>query len=191
MRGIARLALLTAACATTMGVLAVTAQEAAAPHYIGAAACGKCHKSATAGEQLGKWQASDHAQAYATLVTEAAAAVAKKAGIQGPAQAAPECLRCHVTAYGVDATLIDTGTEAKPGFQVADGVQCESCHGAGSEYKSRKVMKDQAAAVAAGLVIPTAATCTTCHNAESPTFTAFNFEEMAKKIAHAKPAAAE
>jgi hypothetical protein len=42
-------------------------------------------------------------------------------------------------------------------------LDCESCHGSGSEYKSIATMKDPAKAAAAGLVIPTAAFCTTCH----------------------------
>ena len=64
---------------------------------------------------------------------------------------------------------------------------CESCHGAGSEYKSMKVMKDREASVAAGLVIPTEETCTGCHNDKSPTFKGFDFAEYSAKIAHPNP----
>jgi hypothetical protein len=42
-------------------------------------------------------------------------------------------------------------------------LDCESCHGAGSEYKSLAVMKDPAKAKAAGLVDPDAAFCARCH----------------------------
>jgi hypothetical protein len=42
-------------------------------------------------------------------------------------------------------------------------LDCESCHGAGSEYKSISAMKDPAKAQAAGLVLPGAAFCATCH----------------------------
>lgn len=42
-------------------------------------------------------------------------------------------------------------------------LDCESCHGAGSEYKSLTVMKDAEKAKAAGLVLPTATFCATCH----------------------------
>ncbi len=42
-------------------------------------------------------------------------------------------------------------------------LDCESCHGAGSEYKAMGVMKDPAKARAAGLVSPSPAFCTTCH----------------------------
>ena len=42
-------------------------------------------------------------------------------------------------------------------------LDCESCHGAGSEYKALAVMKDPAKAKAAGLVEPDAAFCGRCH----------------------------
>ena len=42
-------------------------------------------------------------------------------------------------------------------------LDCESCHGAGSEYKSLSVMKDIEKAKAAGLVLPNATFCKTCH----------------------------
>jgi hypothetical protein len=38
-----------------------------------------------------------------------------------------------------------------------------------------------------GLTIPDEKTCTGCHNKESPTFKAFDFEKMAAKIAHPTP----
>lgn len=42
-------------------------------------------------------------------------------------------------------------------------LDCESCHGPGSEYKAMATMKDPAKAAAAGLVRPGASFCTTCH----------------------------
>ncbi|MBI5440774.1 MAG: hypothetical protein HY900_06135 [Deltaproteobacteria bacterium] len=42
-------------------------------------------------------------------------------------------------------------------------LDCESCHGAGSEYKTLSVMKDSVKAKAAGLVQPDAAFCGRCH----------------------------
>ncbi len=58
------------------------------------------------------------------------------------------CLTCHAT--NKDEALA--------------GVQCEACHGPGSDYKSLSVMKDVAKAKAAGLVIPTQETCNRCHD---------------------------
>ena len=49
------------------------------------------------------------------------------------------------------------------------------------------VMKDREKSIAAGLVIPTAETCTACHNEESPTYKGFEFEEMLAKVAHPNP----
>jgi hypothetical protein len=42
-------------------------------------------------------------------------------------------------------------------------LDCESCHGPGSEYSKNAVMKDPAKARAAGLVIPDRAFCSNCH----------------------------
>jgi len=42
-------------------------------------------------------------------------------------------------------------------------LDCESCHGAGSEYSKMAVMKDPAKARAAGLVIPEGSFCSNCH----------------------------
>ncbi len=163
------------------------AQDAAKPAYIGVEACGKCHKRDTTGNQLGQWQQSKHAKAFATLGTPAAKEIAKAKGIADPQKDA-KCLKCHVTAHGVDASLIVKGaTPEEKGFVAEEGVQCESCHGPGSLYKSRKVMKDKAAAVAAGLVVPTEKVCIACHNAESPTFKSFNYAEAKKKIEHPNP----
>lgn len=42
-------------------------------------------------------------------------------------------------------------------------LDCEGCHGPGSEYKAMAAMKDPAKASAAGLVRPGAPFCATCH----------------------------
>ena len=42
-------------------------------------------------------------------------------------------------------------------------LDCEDCHGPGSEYKPKAVMKDPAKAKAAGLVMPDKAFCAKCH----------------------------
>jgi len=150
--------------------------------YIGVDGCKMCHKKEKTGDQFGKWSAGPHAGAYATLGTDAAKEAAAAAGIEGSPQEAAECLKCHVTAAGVDPAMLGNK------FKVEDGVGCESCHGAGSGYKSMKVMKDHDAAVAAGLTVITEETCTACHNEESPTFKGFDFAEYSAKIAHPNPA---
>ncbi|MDP6777556.1 MAG: cytochrome c family protein [Candidatus Latescibacteria bacterium] len=159
-----------------------SAQETEAKaQYIGSMKCAKvCHKTAKQGQQLKIWQASEHAKAFETLGTPEAKKIAAEKGIADP-QTAEACLKCHVTAAGASDDL--KGTK----YSDAEGVGCERCHGPGSLYKKRSTMKDRAKSVAAGLLLPDEKTCLGCHNEESPTYEAFNYEEFQKKIAHPKP----
>jgi len=155
--------------------------------FIGAEACGMCHKTEKQGQQLSIWQNSKHAQAYQILLTEKADQVAKEKGFLTKAVETAECLKCHVSGNNVDATLLDKK------FKIEDGVQCESCHGAGSDYKSIKIMKDREQSVANGMVHFESKQdyCIGCHNAESPTYVEFKFDEMWEKIKHPVPEAKE
>jgi hypothetical protein len=175
-----------------MGVLLVAsagvaqekpAQEKPVYNYIGVDGCKMCHKMKKTGDQYDKWLNSAHAKAYEVLASDEAKAVATKAGVEGNPQEADQCLSCHVTAHGVDAARLDKK------YKVEDGVGCESCHGPGSAYKSKKVMEDQTAAVAAGLIVPTEETCKTCHNEKSPTYKEFDFAKAKAQIAHPVPKA--
>lgn len=173
----------------TLGSLALLAAAVFAPGaagaqhaYVGVKACTMCHRSPAQGQQLDIWQKSKHADAYNALTTEKANEIAKAKGLAKPAAESPECLECHTIKGGPDA--------ADP----KQGVQCESCHGAGADYKAMSVMKNREAAVKAGLVVyadkaAIEAMCRTCHNEKSPTYKDFNFEERWQKIAHKKPAA--
>ena len=174
------LTLVAVAAGAVFAVNAAGAQ-AAGHAYVGEKGCAMCHKTEKAGAQAGIWEKSKHAQAYVTLTTPAADAIAKAKGIAGPAAAAPACLKCHAIVGDAKA-------------DVKDGVQCESCHGAGADYKNMAVMKVKADAVAKGMTAfadkaAIEAMCKTCHNADSPTAKPFNFEERWAKIAHKKPAA--
>lgn len=153
--------------------------------FIGVKACTMCHKTDKQGKQLAIWEASDHAKAYKTLLTDKANVIAKEKGIAKPAAEAAECLACHTPNHD-KPELFDKGYDMK------DGVQCESCHGAGSGYKTLTIMKDKAKAVAAGMkeyknMDEIKAHCVTCHNDKSPTFKEFKFEEMLEKIKHPIP----
>lgn len=151
------------------------------PQYIGAESCSKlCHKTAKQGKQKAIWEGSAHAKAFQVLASPEAMEIGKSKGIDNP-QESDACLKCHVTAHGVPDDL----KGAK--FSHEEGVGCEVCHGPGSLYKKRKVMKDHDASVAAGLLIPDEKTCLKCHNEESPTYKPFDFEERWQKITHLKP----
>jgi mono/diheme cytochrome c family protein len=76
------------------------------------------------------------------------------------------------------------------------GVQCEACHGPGSDYKKKSIMENKEAAIAAGLVIPDAKVCAKCHNEKAPgklaaTAKDFDFAKMKEKGVHAKAVKAE
>jgi hypothetical protein len=98
------------------------------------------------------WATTKHAKALESLKPEE--------------QKKKECVECHTT--GAKNEL--------------PGVQCEACHGAGSEYKTMSIMKDKQKAIAAGLIIPTEKVCVQCHNKKSPTFKGFDWTEMSKKV---------
>ena len=68
---------------------------------------------------------------------------------------AAACKMCHKVQF--ESWSASAHAKAKP---VLD---CEACHGPGSEYKAVKVMKDPAAAKKAGLIMPDKAQCATCH----------------------------
>lgn len=152
--------------------------------YIGASKCKTCHKKPEVGEQFTTWEKTKHAGAFATLAGEKAMEIAKAKGIDNP-QEADACLKCHVTGHGVAAEFLG------PKYDKTEGVTCEACHGAGGAYYKKTtmvaLMSGEIEGDSVGLVTPDEKTCTGCHNEESPTFTAFNYEEMVKKIAHPIP----
>lgn len=151
--------------------------------YVGAETCGMCHKTEKQGSQLSIWKNSAHSKAYETLKTEKANQIAKEKGFKTAAVETPECLKCHATGYNLDASMLGKK------FKVEDGVQCETCHGAGSDYKDMKVMKDKELAIKNGLVMhdKIESFCIECHNAESPTFIDMNIQEAWQKIKHDIP----
>jgi len=164
-------------------VLGSAAGALAAPELVGAAKCAPCHKAKT-GDQWQIWSDSRHAQAFATLGSDQAKAIALEQGLGDPQQAAV-CLKCHTTQAFLGSEVV---VNAKGKYADTEGVGCESCHGPGSDYKSKQVMTDPEAAVAAGLIMDkSVAACTRCHNDQSPTFQGFDFEESWAQIAHPVP----
>jgi hypothetical protein len=66
---------------------------------------------------------------------------------------AGHCRACHRLQYD---SWVKSGHARK-------ALDCEGCHGNGSEYARAEVMKDPARAKAAGLIFQTAAFCEKCH----------------------------
>jgi hypothetical protein len=147
------------------------AQAKEGAKYIGVKQCKMCHTGETKGNIFESWSATKHAKATENLPAD------KKADAA--------CLACHSTGHGKAMAAGKTAEEFM-------GVQCEACHGPGSEYKLPHSKKDAAAAVAAGMVPkPDEKLCTGCHKAELPAGIEahakagkFVFAEAYKKIEH-------
>jgi len=150
--------------------------DAQAPKLVGSIKCAECHRSAMLGYQYSTWRRSGHALAHARLGTERAREIAQAAGVQGDPLTEPGCLKCHATAHHNPAGgRLDS-------YSVYEGVGCEACHGAGSEYAFEAVMRDEPAALNAGLKPVTRETCLPCH--EQAHGKPFNYDEAVKMIAH-------
>jgi hypothetical protein len=141
----------------------------AAEHkYVGVAKCKACHLA-----EFKACEATKHTKAIDSLKENE-----KKD---------PKCLVCHATGYG---------KAAAEGAQL-EGVQCEACHGAGSDYKNPAIMNktkwkanadaQKKLAQDAGMITtPTEEMCKTCHNKNSPTFKGFNYAKDLPKVKHKK-----
>jgi YVTN family beta-propeller protein len=157
------------------------------PVYVGVEVCARCHAGQAAGHQFSRWRVSAHAKAYAALWSPAARKIAKLSGITEEPQQAAMCLGCHATAAQAESW------EKEDAFVLADGVQCEMCHGPGSEYMAAETMTDRNKAMMAGLKMADERTCMMCHNVKgshvailaSP---AFDVKTAMKVIAHPVPA---
>jgi len=150
---------------TILGV-AEEKKEAKVKHeYVGVDKCKMCHKKDGVHPS---WLETKHAKAWASLDEKA--------------QKDEKCIGCHSTGTTADGELLTN-------------VQCEACHGPGSDYKKMSVMKDKEQAIANGLIIPTEETCKKCHNenvpAEFQPKDGYDFAKMMKTGIHAMPAKEE
>ncbi|MDH3211343.1 MAG: cytochrome c family protein [Myxococcales bacterium] len=183
-----RRALIGIVAAMGIGLIAGGASAAEGDHtYVGVKKCRTCHKKELIGNQYGAWKEAKHSKAFETLKGDEAVKIAKEKGLSKPPHEAEECLKCHVTAYGKPASAF-----AKAPLKAADGVQCESCHGPGNDYKKKKTMSDREKSMAAGMWEPgkDEKICTGCHNDESPSWDpaeGFDYEAAKEEIAHAIP----
>ena len=134
--------------------------------FAGVDACLKCHVSSKTSSQFGAWRMSPHARAFASLQT------GKPCTVLGQSQTDDQrtCLPCHSTGYG-EALPLD--------FDLAQGVQCESCHGPRGQYAKNVTESNQAKHGPTRPITPE--TCTRCHKEKG-----FDFESSVKKVSHEK-----
>jgi hypothetical protein len=64
------------------------------------------------------------------------------------------------------------------------GVQCESCHGPGSFYALRYVMKDRTLAHLLGLKDVAEESCAGCHTSDGPSVVPFTFKDKVDQVRH-------
>lgn len=127
--------LLLATTAPSFGTRA-TAQNVQQGVHQGVASCAgsTCHGRQEANgpvvrqNELLTWQDASspsgaHSRAWQVLKQPRAIAMASRLGL-GAAHEAPACLSCHA----------DMAVQRGPRFQLSDGVGCETCHGAASEW---------------------------------------------------------
>ena len=122
-------------------------EEAPVYKYVGTKGCKMCHSKEKNGLIHEGWLESAHAKTFEKLSAEQ--------------QKDAKCLGCHTTGHGKALAA-----NVKP--EDMQGVQCEACHGPGSEYKKMKVMKDHEASMANGLIEANEKVCASCHTAELP-----------------------
>ncbi len=106
--------------------------------------CGNCH-----GDEQATWIESRHAGACATL--------------QASGSAATECEGCHTITERGNALVEAAGYDVVPDAAFGD-VQCESCHGPGSEHLANPGGTQPLASIVAGSNLSNG--CGECHGAE-------------------------
>jgi hypothetical protein len=147
----------------------LTVNSLYAANYLGVKKCKMCHM-----KQFKSWEQTKMAKSFELLKPGTAPDAKKAAGLDASKDYTKDasCLGCHTVNGKADMP----------------GVQCESCHGAGSDYM-KVMMKNRnyklADVKALGLISPPdEATCTKCHNEKSPFYKPFNFEERKEQGTH-------
>ncbi len=119
------------------------------PRYLGAESCASCHQA-----QYAAWKATPHAKAFATLKTSGK-------------ESTPACVSCHVTGFGQPG-----GFQSAATTPTMTDVQCESCHGRGTEHDM----------FAAQHSAPAESVCVVCHNAAQDS--TWNYAAKLPKVRH-------
>ncbi len=163
--------------------------------YVGASKCKLCHNKLGEGQQYNVWKKMTHAQAFKVLLSERAIAVGKERGLEKPPSESMECLQCHVTGYDVETQ--SHPPKIKPDY----GIQCETCHGPGSNHldDGKLAMMKKEVDISSHILRADESTCLGCHNDRNPTWNpekytresgekvGFDFEQAYAIIDHSNP----
>ena len=99
------------------------------PRYVGWKACEMCHKDETA-----DWLRSKHGKAFELLKPGNRHKAKKNAKLDPDKDytvSTEKCVGCHTTGFKKPGGFVDTTTTPE-----MVGIQCEACHGPGSEYRT-------------------------------------------------------
>lgn len=116
--------------------------------FLGASLCARCHES-----EFDQWKTTSHSVAWQTLVD------AKK-------ESTPDCVPCHVVGFKQPG-----GFQNQFASPDKVNVQCENCHGMGTDHHA---FAENAAV--------TEAVCITCHQGENDP--EWNWDKKLPKIIH-------
>lgn len=151
--------------------VAVHAAESNVTKFVGAETCATsgCHGAADPKRfQFQYWQAADpHSKAFSTLTTARSARMAEDLKL-GEATKSVTCTACHAPFNGLPENRLTANVK------VQEGVSCESCHGAASEWVRSHPRKDYSHSdrVTAGMrdlqnIYTRANSCVACHQTVS------------------------
>ncbi|RMF58873.1 MAG: hypothetical protein D6748_07645 [Calditrichaeota bacterium] len=111
------------------------------PYYLGADACQQCHQ-----EKGDEWAMTGHAHAWQTL--------------QESGHAQSYCFPCHSVGYDPTPMSGNSGYDEAP-IAKFENVQCENCHGPGSEHVGSGVPDPSKISISFDAEL-----CGSCHNGE-------------------------
>lgn len=117
-------------------------EAAAAPTYVGAEKCKMCHL-----KQYKTWAETGMAKAWDRVKD---------------AKDVDKCVSCHTTGYGKSGGF--TSVKETPHLT---GVQCESCHGPGSEHTALPI-KEKDPQIRKSTINKGITDCRTCHSPHIP-----------------------
>jgi len=154
--------------------------------YIGVDRCRGCHEVDFRGDQYNIWKKSKHYTATYLLKSEKAVKYARENNMKVPEEN-ESCLECHTTGYGEKKDNFENS------FNLWNGIQCEECHKAGSDYSKYDIMISEKKFISNGGDPGKKIKCFKCHspNIKSNNFRkcpfqkkSFNVETAIEKIKH-------
>jgi len=123
----------------------------------GSQKCGECHSLKNLGDQQSVWEKSRHWESYKILLTEKAVSFASKNNLEAPHNNTL-CLKCHTTEFSLK------DFDKSPVYDINEGIGCESCHGAGSNYYPAELHKEESEFKRNGGIVGDESTCKSCHS---------------------------